>query len=51
MPHTVEIFIKVFPYILKSVETFLIQSYCYSNAKNTNKTKKNRTSFDLTRNS
>ena len=32
--------------ILKSIETFLFQSY--SNAKNTNKTKKPRTNFDLT---
>ena len=34
------VFIKVFQYILKSIETFLIQNYFYSNAKKINKTKK-----------
>ena len=38
---------KVFQYILKSLETFLIRSLFPSNAKNANKTKKTRTNFDL----
>ena len=43
-----QIFIKLFQYILKSLKTFLIQSYLYSITKNTNKTKKTWTNFDLT---
>ena len=38
-PFKYKIFIEVFQYILKSLETFLIRNYLYSNAKNTNKTK------------
>ena len=29
----IQIFIKVFQYILKSIETFLIQNYVYNNTK------------------
>ena len=50
IPSDTKIFIKVFQRILKSIKTFLIQNYLYSNAKKTktNKTIKKQTNFDLT---
>ena len=48
----IKIFIKVFQYILKSLQTVLIRNYFDSNTtvipKNTNKTKKAKANFDLT---
>ena len=37
---TYKTFIKVFQYILKSIETVLIQNYFFNNTKKSNKTKK-----------
>ena len=39
--------IKVFQYILKLIETFLIQSYFYSNAKKYKQDKKTGTNIEL----
>ena len=44
----VQIFNKVFQYILKSLGTILIRNYFSSNAKNANKKKKKGTNFELT---
>ena len=45
LPLKYKILIKVFQYILKSIETFLIQNYFYGNAKKYKSDKRNRDKF------
>ena len=46
-PYKYKVFIKVFQYILKLVETFLIRNYFYSNAKKYKQDKNNRINFNV----